>query len=411
MKSHISWHLPATILLAVLTIFFYHCFIDTYRQPLNEEEKIDDGTITATMVFAGDVMVHDTQIEAAYLLDEEAFDFKPCFAKIKPLVEQADLAVVNLETTLAGEEQGYSGYPAFNTPESLACALRYTGFDLISTANNHSLDRGEYGVLKTLEHLEAAGLRPFGTYRSRIEREKILTADVNGISAAFLAYTYGTNGIPLPENKDYLVNMLVPEMIVKDIRRAREQVDLVILYLHWGLEYHRQPTNEQKKLATSFLEEGAAIIIGNHPHVVQPLNFIKYNFKGELKEGVVAYSLGNLTGDQVLQYTDTGIMLFVQAVKEKSGGQVDIRQVTYVPTWIHRFYSDGRRSFRVLPLLPDEEYWRQLRDDPYLTFADLQHLEQLQREYESHLCYVPQGLPISCSERKGRIIPPLLPDK
>jgi len=378
---------------AAVAIIFYRYFIAAPGpQPLVENEE-PPAYAAATLLFAGDVMVHETQFDSVYAAEDDCYNFDPWFEKVKPLVKAADLAVVNLEATLAGAEQVYSGYPTFNTPESLAGALKNAGFDLVSTANNHCLDRGEYGVLKTLAFLEEAGLKSFGTYRSRQERDQALIVEVNGIKAAFLAYTYGTNGIPRPENKEYLVNMLEPELIINDIHRTRGEADLVIVCLHWGLEYQRQPGGEQRNLAARLLEEGADMIIGNHPHVIQPLEFIKFNRSGEQREGPVAYALGNFTGDQIDPYTDTGIMLFVRVIKDKTRGRVELTEITYIPTWIHRFYHAGRRHFRVLPLIPGEEYRRQLQEDPYLTGADLNQIEEIQDGLKEHLRYVPQGLP------------------
>ncbi|HOB86298.1 MAG TPA: CapA family protein [Bacillota bacterium] len=391
MKRYLSRELLLSLFLTFLVLALY--LARTHPSGMlgaGEREKKES---LATLVFAGDVMVHDSQIEAAYRPEDGSYSFYSCFEPLKEITARADLAVINLETVLAGEELGYTGYPAFNTPESLARALKEAGFDLVCTANNHSLDRGETGVLKTLEHLEAAGLKSFGTYSSREAREKPLLVETKGIKIAFLAYTYDTNGIPLPENKEYLVNMLDPELIIADIHRVRRRADLVVLYIHWGLEYHREPSPEQQKLASLLFREGADIIVGNHPHVVQPIEFIKFPYRRELKEGVVAYALGNVTGDQIQPYTDSGILLFVRVRMEEPSRKVEIVEVSYVPTWIHRFYRDGRRDFRVLPLLPEESYWRRLEEDPYLTPGNLLQLQQLQEEMREHLRYVPQGLP------------------
>lgn len=370
----------------VITGVFVLYYSSSKGPPVHELEE--RAIYQATFVFAGDVMIHDSQIKAAYNQEDQTYSFHSCFERIGPIIQEMNLAVVNLETTLAGEDQQYTGYPAFNAPESLASALKEAGFQLVSTANNHSLDRGEYGVIKTIEHLEEAGLRPFGTHRSYQERERPLVKDIGGIRAAFFSYTYSTNGIPIPEEKEYLVNMLKMERILEDIDLVRDEVDLIILYLHWGVEYQRIPTEEQRILAQRLLEEGASIIIGNHPHVVQPLEMVE---TGD-GEGLVAYSLGNLTGDQILPYTDTGILVFVVVEKEE-GKKPEILEVTYVPTWIYRFYHGGRRQFQVLPILSHEEYLEQLRQDPSISYETVHHLKGIMRELGEHIGDIPQGLP------------------
>lgn len=376
--------------LTAITTAFYHVYVSMGKSQgiqKNDEEK---EWLPSTMVFAGDVMVHDSQIRSAYNPLDETYCFSSCFEKIEPLIKSIDIAVINLETTLAGKDQEYTGYPAFNAPESLALSLREAGFDFVSTANNHSLDRGEYGVLKTLEHLKEASLQPFGTYSSWEAREEPLIISINDIAIALMAYTYGTNGIPLPENKEYLVNLLDPLAIIKDIQNVRDKVDMVILYLHWGLEYHREPLSSQREMAIQLFEEGASVIIGNHPHVVQPIERISYQYQGESREGIVAYSLGNFIGDQIEPYTDTGIMLFLKMQKEEE--KVEILEVSYVPTYIHRFFQGGKRQFQVLPLLPEEERWEILTDDPFLSLETIEHLKNIQSEMKEHIPQIPQGL-------------------
>lgn len=374
-----------TLFTLALRIFF----AAPEEHPMEETEK---RKMQVTYVFAGDVMVHDSQIEAAYNPKEKSYCFHSCFEQVAPILQDMDVAVVNLETTLSGADQNYSGYPAFNTPESLASALKTAGFHLVSTANNHALDRGEYGVIQTLEHLEEAGLKPFGTHRSWEERETSLIVEAGGIRAAFLAYTYSTNGIPIPENKEYLVNLFEVKRIIQDMHRIRSKVDLIILSVHWGQEYQRTPTESQREIARHLLEEGASIIIGNHPHVVQPLDRIEYSDGGEKRNGLVAYSLGNFIGDQILPYTDTGIMVFVTVEKE-DGGEIDIIDVSYVPTWIHDFYYKGERQFRILPILPEEEYFKELKADPVLNEEMIRKLKVIQKEMEQHIGDFPQGYP------------------
>lgn len=342
----------------------------------NVFSKQSDGIL---LLATGDIMVHDTQLESAYRSDRKEYDFTEWFTEIEPYLHEADLVVANLETTLSGADMQYTGYPAFNSPETLAYNLKKAGFDLVSTANNHCLDRGEKGVLRTLEHLEKAGLNFYGTARSQEERDNFLSIKKNGITVVFLAYTYGTNGIPVPEGKEYLVNMIYENFIKADIQKARENSDLVVVSLHWGLEYNREPHPEQQILAEKIISWGADLIVGSHPHVLQPVEFIKTSSG---RKGVVINSLGNLIADQIIPYTDSGIMVRLRYVRGKEG--VELAEITGVPTWIHRFYKDGRLAFRVLPVA-DAMYSYKRGEDPYLTVYNYSHLQKVWEETTNHV--------------------------
>ncbi|NLY39876.1 MAG: CapA family protein, partial [Firmicutes bacterium] len=286
-------------------------------------------------------------------------------------------------------ETGYTGYPCFNAPESLATALKGAGFDVVSTVNNHCLDRGEEGVYRTLEHVAEAGLLSFGTYRTWEERNTPLVVEVNGIKLAFLGYTYSTNGIPLPEGREYIVNMLDEDLILADLARARQAADLVILYLHWGNEYMRFPSPEQEAMAELFLKAGADLIIGSHPHVVQPVAFIKIAApENKVEEKPVAYSLGNFISDQRMPYTDSGIILFVEFVSEAKTGRLKQGEVSYVPTWVHKYYDDNGLNFRVLPVPQALENYRQGKDQR-LDAGSAERLAEVLAETRKHLSSLP----------------------
>ncbi|HEY0829435.1 MAG TPA: CapA family protein, partial [Bacilli bacterium] len=257
-------------------------------------------TRQATLVAVGDVMMHSPQITAGYDKATQTYNYDSFFSEVKAILSTGDWAVANLETPLAGKEAGYSGYPQFNAPAELADAMKNAGFNIITTANNHSLDRREHGVINTLEHLHARGLTTVGTAISQTDANKITIVTKNEISMAILAYTYGTNGIPIPEGKDYLVSLIDEEKMIQDIARAREQgVDLVTIVLHFGLEYQRQPNEQQKQLVEHLIKAGADIILGSHPHVVQPYQFIDtVGIDGLMKRGLAIYSMGNFISNQ-----------------------------------------------------------------------------------------------------------------
>ncbi|ADU52066.1 Capsule synthesis protein, CapA [Thermaerobacter marianensis DSM 12885] len=219
----------------------------------------------ATLLSVGDVLLHDTLLAAGRDPASGDYDFRPAFAHVRDAIRAADLAVANLEEPVAGADLGYSGYPRFNAPDALLAALRDAGFDVLTNANNHS---GAKGVTRTYAALDRFGFVHTGTARSAAERDRVAMADVRGIRIAFLAYTYGTNGIPLPE--PYMVNLIDGRRIAADIARARAAgADLVSVSLHFGNEYEPVPSPAQERLVDAVLAAGADIVLGHHPHVLQ----------------------------------------------------------------------------------------------------------------------------------------------
>lgn len=366
-----------------LALLIDDSFTTTYytskEQPQAKESSI-------LLLAAGDIIIHDLQLEAAYCPHSKVYDFSGSFAEIVPYLQEGDLVVGNLETTLAGEDMHYTGYPAFNSPESLADNLKGAGFDLVSTANNHCLDRGEKGVLRTIEHLQNAGLGFIGTARSQEERDSFLTVNKNGITVVFLAYTYGTNGIPVPQGKEYLVNLMEEDLIKADVQKAREYADLVVVSLHWGYEYHREPHPQQTKLAEKIISWGADLILGSHPHVLQPVEFVRTSAG---REGVIVNSLGNLIADQIYPYTDSSLIVRLRYVKNKSN--IELAEITGVPTWVHRYYKEGRLAFRVLPVA-DAIYAYEKGKDTYLSGYNYDHLKKVWEETTSHIWLTPYSI-------------------
>lgn len=312
---------------------------------------------SVTLAAVGDVMAHLTQVEQAYL-GEGRYDFSPSFGIVLPHLRDPDLTVGNLETTMAGSERGYSGFPLFNTPADLAVNLKEAGFDLMVTANNHALDMGVAGLKQTIRHLRQAGLQNFGTYLEQSEREKPLLVNLDGIKIAFLGYTFSTNGLPVPAGYEYTINYIdnfyTIEPIVTEIRRARDSgADLVVLYMHWGHEYWFTPNEQQRDLAVQLAAAGADLILGSHPHVIQPLEWVFVEDEtGASRQVLVAYSMGNFVSNQfhwppyiptpAVQY---GLVVEVEITKDMSTGETFLSDAGYEITWVHR----GWRH-RVLPL-------------------------------------------------------------
>jgi poly-gamma-glutamate synthesis protein (capsule biosynthesis protein) len=290
-------------------------------------------------------MSHMPQTNDAYVAETGEYDYTPMLRYAKSWVEQADLAVGNLETTFSGGPN-YSGYPSFNTPDALGYALKDMGFDLLSTTNNHCLDRGFSGLSRTLDTLDEIGLAHVGTYRTQEERDEnhgIVVADCGGISIAFLSYTYGTNGIPVPSDKPYSVNlfntdydttMSTPDtaLLESDMAAARELgCDLIAVVMHWGVEYQLKPNTYQQTMAQTMIDLGADLVLGGHPHVLEPYEFVTTQSGNT---GFVCYSLGNFISSQVYEYTDTTVLLNLELKKDLVTGETTVEDVSYVPFYM-----------------------------------------------------------------------------
>lgn len=293
--------------------------------------------IVATLAVAGDVMSHMPQTNDAYDAATDTYDYRPMLRYAKPILEGADYAVGNLETTLSGGPN-YSGYPAFNSPDELADALKDAGFDLLSTANNHSLDKRFGGLSRTLDVLDERGLAHVGSYRTQEERDEhsgVVLADVGGIRVAFLAYTYGTNGIPVAEGKefslnrfniDYTTNMSTPDydLMQADLDAAKAmEPDLIAVIMHWGIEYKLKQNGYQEQLNAWLKEQGADLVLGGHPHVLQPYVWEEGDF--------TCYSIGNFISAQRDRYTDTTVIYELELTKDPYTGETTVTDVSYTP--------------------------------------------------------------------------------
>ena len=297
---------------------------------------------TLTLVFMGDVMGHDSQINSARIGQSDQFDYNSCFKYIKDDIKSADLAIANLEVTLAGPP--YKGYPAFSSPDTLVDALLYTGIDALVMANNHCVDRRKKGLNRTCDILDKKGIPRTGVFKDSLDRVKNnpMVVEVKGVRLAILNYTYGTNGIKIQAPN--IVNQLDTAVMSKDIVTAREKgVDEIIVCLHWGWEYQTKPNPDQKKLASFLKSKGINIVIGSHPHVLQPMH-IESN--GD-NQSLVAYSLGNFISNQRTAPRDGAALLFVDLKIEN--GKVALVNAEYQLTWVYTPYKDEKKRFYVLP--------------------------------------------------------------
>ena len=282
-------------------------------------------TQTFDIVASGDLLIHGPVWQAA-AKPGGGYDFRPLFAAVRPIVSRAAVALCHVETPMGAGLP--SGYPVFNSPKELARAIAWTGWDVCSTASNHSVDRGEYGIGTTLSALDRAGVAHTGTARTRVESRRILVLPVRGLRIAFLSYTYGTNGVPTPH--PWSVNLISTAQVVADARRARKDgADFVIANFHWGTEYVHDPNLEQRDLARYLLRKRIVdVIVGQHVHVVQPIRRVARRF--------VVYGEGNLISAQDAACcpaeSQDGLIavIHVRAV----GTKATVTGVDYVPTYV-----------------------------------------------------------------------------
>jgi poly-gamma-glutamate capsule biosynthesis protein CapA/YwtB (metallophosphatase superfamily) len=323
-------------------------FLSVNYTGTKQEESIEqDSVVTATIAVVGDLMCHSVQYNYA-LVQGDSFNFNPVYRYVKDIISSADFAFGNFETVTAGSKKGYSGYPLFNSPDDFVTALRYAGFDLMTTANNHSLDQGEAGLRRTIEVLDKEGIGYNGTYISSEDRDSLRVFDINGITIAFLAYSYGTNGIPVPKGKDYLINLIDTVVIRNDITKAKQNSEIVLVHYHFGEEYQRAPSASQKNLVNKTIEYGADIIIGGHPHVIQPAEFLEGNER-TIDSVFVIYSMGNFISNQRKRYTDAGVIIQLNLSKNFSTGKIKVNNVLFTPTWVFRGTTERGREFIIIP--------------------------------------------------------------
>ena len=295
-----------------------------------------------SFLFVGDVMQHDGQINAAYNKSSNSYEYEDGFKYVAPIVMEYDIAIANLEVTLAGKP--YKGYPQFSAPDALAETLVASGFDLILTANNHSCDRGSKGVVRTLDVLDKLGVMHTGTFRSKEERDKNypLMIKQNGMKVAVLNYTYGTNGLTV--SKPLIINYIDSAVIRKDVEKAKKlNADYIICNMHWGREYKSLPDGYEKKWEAFCYNVGVDMVIGGHPHVVQPI--VKKEIKG--KEKLTAWSLGNFVSNMSVRYTRGGLMVGAKVKKENK--TTSLSDAEYWLVYVHKKQEGAVKQYYILP--------------------------------------------------------------
>jgi poly-gamma-glutamate capsule biosynthesis protein CapA/YwtB (metallophosphatase superfamily) len=323
----------------LLSLFLFVSLSDPGRS-----QSLQTATDKFSLLFIGDVMGHDEQIWSAENRETHLYNYDEVFKYIKPVIDDADIAIANFEVTLACPP--YTGYPQFSSPADLAAACKNAGIDYLVTANNHAADRGAKGIRGTINRLDSLGIPHTGTFLNSSSRDTLspLMIYKNGTSIALLNYTFSTNGITVPG--PVIVNMLDKELITKDVNKAKaRKADFIILFLHWGTEYDTIPSKSQVDLAAYFQSIGVDMVIGSHPHVLQKMVRNTNTVTG--KENIVVYSLGNFVSNQRKPKTDGGSLVKVELVKK--GEKYVISNAGYYLTWVYTPIVKYRKKFFVLP--------------------------------------------------------------
>ncbi|WP_017185720.1 CapA family protein [Alkalibacillus haloalkaliphilus] len=349
---------------------------------LIEKSQFSDKSVRTSLTLnaAGDILIHDRVYDGART--DDGFDFKSMLEPIKPYLENADLTIANQETILGGEALGLSGFPMFNSPFEVGDALKHAGVNIVSIANNHTIDRGAEAVYNATDYLNQIGIEYVGGYQSQEDASKKRILHRNGISVGFLAYTYGTNGIPVPEGQDYLVNLIDVQQMTDDLQRIREEVDFVVVSMHFGDEYEALPNEEQVYLSQLLTSEGADVILGHHPHVLQPIDWISANGQDKF----VVYSLGNFLSGQRGLDRQLGAISQVELVKEirPSETSLNVTNAKIMPTYNdHEDHGDLMTNVQVVPLVEADQFGLEDAHDIFDEIAE--HMQT----YSSDVTIVP----------------------
>jgi poly-gamma-glutamate synthesis protein (capsule biosynthesis protein) len=350
--------------------FQYYLYVP-YKEVVEEIPLEKDSIVTCTIRIVGDLMCHSTQFNYAHV-EDDSFDFTGVYSEVRDYIREADISIGNLETVTAGITKKYSGYPFFNAPDDFLYALTDAGFDLLMTANNHAIDQGADGVERTINQLNKFNLHQTGTFISQEDKDSLRIFQVNGIRIAMLAYAEHTNGVPIPKGMPFIINLIDEELIAEDILKARKKgAEIVLVHFHYGPEYEREPSSYQQEVVNKTIELGADIIIGGHPHVIQPVDYFSSE-NGYLDTGFVAYSMGNFVSNQRWRYSNVGLILTIDFAKNRNTDSVYINNVSYLPVWVFRGITENGKEYIELP------YGINLKDSiySYLSKSDKQKMMQ-----------------------------------
>lgn len=338
----------------------------------------DPEIYTASIAAIGDILIHRPVYRDASIGNGQ-YDFTKMFQHVKPYLEIADITVANSESIIGGTELGLSSYPKFNSPFEIGDTLKDVGVDVVNMANNHTLDRGEEAIINATNHWDKLGITYVGSATNQEEGEQIKTITKNNIVFSFLGYTYGTNGLVAPAGKEYLVNYIDLEKIKLDIERAKEISDVVVVNLHMGTEYERHFNEKQDTIAQCLADFGADIVIGHHPHVLQPAKW----YEGEKgNKTFVAHSLGNFLSSQEKLYTRIGAIL-----------QLEVKKTVLYDITGNPLTSIEILNPQILPTYVEFNNWRNFVIHPLyrLSNNELANAQGIYGEIKSHMTqYMPE---------------------
>ncbi len=303
---------------------------------LEEEKEI---TNNLSLVIVGDVLLHSTLYKEARI-ESDIYDFDYIFDEVKILFNGYDLKFYNQESIIGGKDLGLSTYPRFNSPDEIGDTMVNMNFNLVSLANNHTLDKGENGIIYSVNYWKTKDAMTAGSYLSEEERINSGIGEKNGIKYAFLAYTTFTNGLKVPEGKSYLVNIYDEELVKQDIQRVKDKVDIIIVSMHWGVEYVNNPNKSQRQIASYLSSLGVDIVIGHHPHVIQPIEFIGNT--------LVFYSLGNFLSGQSGSDKLTGLVASIN-IKMTTKGEVKIKEISSINADLVYTYHKSYSNYKIYP--------------------------------------------------------------
>lgn len=316
----------------------------------------------ASLMMVGDALLHQNYFSHGEK-EDGTYDFRPSLRYIAPIVKNYDLAFYNQETVFGGKELGYSGYPNFNSPADFGEQMIEMGFNMVSLANNHTMDKGVRGALNSYDFWKEQPVITAGSWGSQEERDQFRIHEVNGITFAFLAYTYESNMRSIPNDKKYLIDIYDENLVRKDMARYRDEVDFIIVSLHFVQEYNHTPHPIHVQMATFVAEQGADIIIGHHPHVIQPIDFIG--------DTLVIYSLGNFVSAQIGEPRLVELIASVEMVKIVTSDETFYRLENVKADLLYNYYTPYFKEFTVYPMsqvplsiMPD-------RDAKYQAYAKI----------------------------------------
>lgn len=348
----------ATIIIALIACPTFYQKLDNNKVLNDKKEEQKERVEKISVITTGDALIHSGVYKDAYTGNN--YDFSKQLELVAPIIKEYDIAYYNQETVFGGEELGYSNYPRFNTPNHLGIDMQEAGFNMVSLATNHSLDKNESGARNAIDFWNSQEeVLSSGMYLSEEERLEERIFEKNGITYTLLSYTTSTNGLPVPKGKDYLVNVYSEEKVKADVLRYQDKVDVIFVAMHWGVEYTHNPNEEQIQIANYLADLGVEVVIGCHPHVIQPIE--------KIDDTLVIYSLGNFISAQEGEKKLVGMLASFDITKttKDNVSQIAIDNVEVDLTWT---YYKGFRQFKVVPFSVMEDKYLSNNETIYYKY-------------------------------------------